>query len=74
MRRVPLRRRRRASDRETTICDLTSTGAQGTAIAVFAVAAARQAGAGSAISIRWPMGVPVLGGSAPSLGLALLLV
>ena len=42
-------RRRRATDSD--VCDLTGTGAQDTAIANFAVAAARQAGAVSVISI-----------------------
>jgi ectoine utilization protein EutC len=40
----------RTSDDQVTICDLTGTGAQDTAIATFAVEAARRAGAGSAIS------------------------
>ena len=39
----------RRSDDEITICDLTGTGAQDTAIATFAIAAARKAGAGSTI-------------------------
>ena len=40
----------RASEAEITICDLTGTGAQDTAIATFALARARAAGAGSVIS------------------------
>jgi ectoine utilization protein EutC len=40
----------RTSDDQMTICDLTGTGAQDTAIATFAVAAARRAGLGSMIS------------------------
>lgn len=40
----------RASDDQVTICDLTGTGAQDTAIATFAVQAGRAAGAGSTIS------------------------
>lgn len=40
----------RASDAQITICDLTGTGAQDTAIATFAVEAARSAGVGSVIS------------------------
>ncbi|QDZ02657.1 cyclodeaminase [Nitratireductor mangrovi] len=40
----------RVSEDQVTICDLTGTGAQDTAIATFAMAAARQAGAGSVIS------------------------
>lgn len=40
----------RTSDDQITICDLTGTGAQDTAIATFAVQAARAAGAGSTIS------------------------
>jgi ornithine cyclodeaminase/alanine dehydrogenase-like protein (mu-crystallin family) len=43
------RRKGRVSDGEITICDLTGTGAQDTAIASFAVDAARRAGAGSSI-------------------------
>lgn len=39
----------RTSDDQITICDLTGTGAQDTAIATFAVEAARKAGAGSSI-------------------------
>lgn len=39
----------RRSDDEITLCDLTGTGAQDTAIATFAIAAARKAGAGSVI-------------------------
>ncbi|WP_186396459.1 cyclodeaminase [Stappia sp. TSB10GB4] len=39
----------RGSDDEITLCDLTGTGAQDTAIATFAIAAARKAGAGSVI-------------------------
>lgn len=39
----------RTSDAQVTICDLTGTGAQDTAIATFALAAARAAGAGSVI-------------------------
>ncbi len=39
----------RVSDDQITICDLTGTGAQDTAIATFAVDAARAAGAGSSI-------------------------
>src|SRR5690606_36564000 len=42
----------RASEAEITICDLTGTGAQDTAIATFALARARAAGAGSVISTR----------------------
>ena len=44
------RKEGRASDDEITICDLTGTGAQDTAIATFAVDAARSAGAGSTIT------------------------
>ncbi|CAG0998054.1 ornithine cyclodeaminase [Myxococcaceae bacterium] len=40
----------RTSDSQVTICDLTGTGAQDTAIATFAVEAARRAGAGTAIA------------------------
>jgi ornithine cyclodeaminase len=40
----------RTGDEQVTICDLTGTGAQDTAIAGFALAAAREAGAGSRIS------------------------
>lgn len=40
----------RANDRQVTICDLTGTGAQDTAIATFALKQARAAGAGTAIS------------------------
>lgn len=40
----------RTSDSQVTICDLTGTGAQDTAIATFAVEAARRAGAGQAIA------------------------
>ena len=40
----------RNSDDEVTICDLTGTGAQDTAIATFAVAAAAKAGAGATIA------------------------
>ena len=40
----------RTSDAQVTICDLTGTGAQDTAIATFALAAARAAGAGSVIA------------------------
>jgi ectoine utilization protein EutC len=40
----------RISDAQVTICDLTGTGAQDTAIASFAVEAARHAGAGTAIA------------------------
>ena len=40
----------RTSDDQVTICDLTGTGAQDTAIATFAVGLARTAGAGSTIS------------------------
>ncbi|MGE0502100.1 MAG: cyclodeaminase [Rhizobiaceae bacterium] len=40
----------RTSDEQITICDLTGTGAQDTAIATFALAAARKAGVGSAIT------------------------
>lgn len=40
----------RTSDDQITICDLTGTGAQDTAIATFAVRAARTASAGSTIS------------------------
>ena len=43
------RRKGRVADDEITICDLTGTGAQDTAIASFAVDAAREAGAGSSI-------------------------
>lgn len=43
-------RRGRVSDDQVTICDLTGTGAQDTAIATFAVDAARRAGVGSIIS------------------------
>ena len=39
----------RISDAQVTICDLTGTGAQDTAIATFARTAAREAGAGSVI-------------------------
>ena len=39
----------RTDDGQVTICDLTGTGAQDTAIATFALAAARTAGAGSVI-------------------------
>jgi ornithine cyclodeaminase len=39
----------RTGDAQITICDLTGTGAQDTAIATFALAAARTAGAGSVI-------------------------
>lgn len=39
----------RTDDAQVTICDLTGTGAQDTAIATFALAAARTAGAGSVI-------------------------
>lgn len=39
----------RTSDRDITICDLTGTGAQDTAIATFALRAARAAGAGTII-------------------------
>jgi len=42
-------RKGRVSDDQITICDLTGTGAQDTAIATFAVDAARNAGAGSSI-------------------------
>ncbi|MFZ2101909.1 MAG: cyclodeaminase [Oricola sp.] len=41
----------RISDNDVTICDLTGTGAQDTAIATYAVKSAREAGTGSAISI-----------------------
>ena len=40
----------RTGDSQITICDLTGTGAQDTAIATFALGRARDAGAGSAIS------------------------
>lgn len=40
----------RTADDQVTICDLTGTGAQDTAIAIFAVEAARRAGLGSLIS------------------------
>jgi ornithine cyclodeaminase len=40
----------RANDTQITICDLTGTGAQDTAIATFAVDAARRAGIGSVIT------------------------
>lgn len=40
----------RKSDNEITICDLTGTGAQDTAIATFAVENARRAGAGTTIA------------------------
>jgi ornithine cyclodeaminase/alanine dehydrogenase-like protein (mu-crystallin family) len=43
-------RQGRTSDDQVTICDLTGTGAQDTAIATFAVDAARRAGVGSIIS------------------------
>ena len=43
------RRKGRVADDEITICDLTGTGVQDTAIASFAVDAAREAGAGSSI-------------------------
>lgn len=43
------RQKGRVSDDQITICDLTGTGAQDTAIATFAVDAARRAGAGSTI-------------------------
>lgn len=43
------RREGRMSDDQITICDLTGTGAQDTAIATFAVERARSAGAGSSI-------------------------
>ena len=43
-------RKGRVSDDQITICDLTGTGAQDTAIATFAVDAARRAGAGSTIA------------------------
>ena len=43
-------RQGRVSDDQVTICDLTGTGAQDTAIATFAVEAARRAGVGSVIS------------------------
>ena len=39
----------RTSDDQVTICDLTGTGAQDTAIATFAMKAARKTGAGSTI-------------------------
>jgi ectoine utilization protein EutC len=39
----------RASDEDITICDLTGTGAQDTAIAIYALKTARVAGAGSVI-------------------------
>lgn len=41
----------RTSDAQISICDLTGTGAQDTAIAAFAVTKAREAGAGTAFSI-----------------------
>jgi len=40
----------RTSDAQVTICDLTGTGAQDTAIATFALGEARKAGAGSVIA------------------------
>ena len=40
----------RARDDQVTICDLTGTGAQDTAIATFALARAREAGAGSSLT------------------------
>jgi ectoine utilization protein EutC len=43
-------KRGRANDDKITICDLTGTGAQDTAIATFALKAARAAGAGSVIT------------------------
>jgi ectoine utilization protein EutC len=43
-------RQGRTSDDQVTICDLTGTGAQDTAIATFAVDAARRAGVGSILS------------------------
>jgi ornithine cyclodeaminase len=43
-------KRGRIDDRQVTICDLTGTGAQDTAIATFAVAAAAKAGVGAAIA------------------------
>jgi ornithine cyclodeaminase len=43
-------RQGRTSDAQVTICDLTGTGAQDTAIASFAVDAARRAGAGTVIA------------------------
>ena len=43
-------RRGRVGDDQITICDLTGTGAQDTAIATFAVAAATKAGAGTTIA------------------------
>ena len=43
------RQKGRVSEDQITICDLTGTGAQDTAIATFAVDAARRAGAGSSI-------------------------
>src|SRR5690606_18095329 len=39
----------RTSDAQVTICDLTGTGAQDTAIATYAVSKAREAGAGSTV-------------------------
>ncbi len=39
----------RKSDKDVTICDLTGTGAQDTAIATYAFAAARKAGSGTII-------------------------
>ena len=39
----------RKSDQDVTICDLTGTGAQDTAIATYAFAAARKAGSGTII-------------------------
>jgi ornithine cyclodeaminase/alanine dehydrogenase-like protein (mu-crystallin family) len=39
----------RRSEQDITICDLTGTGAQDTAIATYALAAARKAGAGTII-------------------------
>lgn len=41
----------RASETDITVCDLTGTGAQDTAIATFAVDAARKAGAGAKIAV-----------------------
>jgi len=39
----------RKSDKDVTICDLTGTGAQDTAIATYALSAARKAGSGTII-------------------------
>jgi len=39
----------RKSEKDVTICDLTGTGAQDTAIATYALGAARKAGSGTII-------------------------